>query len=105
MIRKLKNGNTLITLGEGTVYTGNVSEKDSDKPFGIYFTNKKGKSTDAVIIHLPSEKAIASYVMALVRFLEAHVEEGEFEEVFESIQQLKHDLEPMLPEENFINPS
>lgn len=44
MIQKIKNGNTLITLGKGTVFLGNVFVPDDDKPFGIYFTKKTRKN-------------------------------------------------------------
>jgi hypothetical protein len=97
MIEKLKNGNTLITLGEGTVFTGNVSADKSEKPFGIYFSDKESKSENAVIIALPSNKAIASYMMTLVRFLEAFVDENTDETMLNALEVLKKDLEPMLP--------
>lgn len=97
MIEKLKNGNTLITLGEGTVFTGNISESEGDKPFGIYFSDKDSKSENAVIIALPSNKAIASYMMTLVRFLEAYVDENTDQRMIMGLQLLKRDLEPMLP--------
>lgn len=96
MIQKLENGNTLITLGEGTVFTGNVHVNGDDKPFGIYFTNEKGKSADAVIIQITSDKAVASYIMALLRLLEAWEDdkESQFTKIVESFKRV---LEPMLP--------
>lgn len=97
MIKKIKNGNTLITLGEGTVFTGNVSACESEKPFGIYFSDKESKSENAVIIALPSNKAIASYMMTLVRFLDAYVDENTDEVILKALEGLKRDLEPMLP--------
>ncbi|WCK57416.1 hypothetical protein PP175_25450 (plasmid) [Aneurinibacillus sp. Ricciae_BoGa-3] len=97
MIEKLKNGNTLITLGEGTVFTGNVSADESEKPFGIYFSDKESKSENAVIIALPSNKAIASYIMTLVRFLDAYVDENTDQIMLKALEGLKGNLEPMLP--------
>lgn len=97
MIEKLKNGNTLITLGEGTVFIGNVSADESEKPFGIYISDKENKSENAIIIALPSNKAIASYQMALVRFLEAHVDDDTDQLMLDGIKGLKELLEPMLP--------
>jgi hypothetical protein len=97
MIEKLKNGNILITLGEGTVFTGNVNADETDKPFGIYFSDKESKSDNAVIIALPSNKAIASYMMTLVRFLDAYVDENTDQQMINAIEGLKKDLEPMLP--------
>ena len=96
MIKKLENGNTLITLGEGTIFTGNVHSENEDKPFGIYFSNEKGKSEDAVIIHISGESGVASYLMALIRFLEAHAG-SEIDKFNETVKQLKQDLEPLLP--------
>ena len=98
MIEKLKNGNTLITLGEGTVFTGNVSRSDDEKPFGIYFSDRKATSEDAIIVALPSKTAIASYMMTLVRFLDAYVDENTDPVMTKIIEGLKNDLEPMLPE-------
>ena len=97
MIEKLKNGNTLITLGEGSVFIGNVSAEESEKPFGIYISDKENKSENAIIIALPSNNAIASYQMALVRFLEAYVDEDTDQQMIEGIKGLKELLEPMLP--------
>lgn len=99
MIQKLDNGNILITLGKGTVFTGNVYAPDEDKPFGIYFTNEKGKSEDVVIINISSQSGVASYIMALIRFLEAQVdsEETEFKK---AVGQLKSHLESLLPKEH-----
>lgn len=96
MIKKLSNGNTLITLGEGTVFTGNVHAHGDDKPFGIYYSNINGKSDDAVIIGLTSNKAIASYVMSLVRFMEAWKDDDD-SDLSKTIKSLKADLEPYLP--------
>lgn len=98
MIEKLKNGNTLITLGEGTVFTGNVSADENEKPFGIYFSDKESTSENAVILALPTNKAIASYMMTLVRFLDAYVDENTDPQVLEGLEGLKAMLEPMLPE-------
>lgn len=97
MIEKLKNGNTLITLGEGTVFIGNVSENESEKPFGIYISDKENKSENAIIIALPTNKAIASYMMAVVRFLEAHADENSDQTFIDGIKGLKELLEPMMP--------
>lgn len=99
MIQKLDNGNTLITLGEGTVFTGNVYAPDEDKPFGIYFTNERGKSEDAVIINVSSKSGVASYIMALIRFLEEHAD-SEAKEFKKATEDLKTHLEPLLPKEN-----
>lgn len=96
MIEKLRNGNTLITLGEGTVFTGNVKAGENDKPFGVYFSNVESKSEDAVIISLTSNEAIASYMMTLVRFLEAYADENSMQ-LKESLENLRKDLEPILP--------
>lgn len=57
---------------------------------------KQGKTKDAVIVHLPNSQAIASYLMTLVRFLEAHAD-GEMSQYNETIKQLKQDFEPLLP--------
>lgn len=97
MIRKLENGNTLITLGEGTVFTGNAFANDDKKPFGIFFTNKLTfTKEEAVIIQLSSDKAVASYLMSLVRYLEAHTD-ADMKEFSVAVQKLKEDLEPFLP--------
>lgn len=96
MIETLKNGNTMITLGEGTTFTGNVCAGDEQKPFGIYFTDKEQNPENSVIVALPSNKAIASYMMAMVRFLDAHIDETTSPEMVKSLVDLKADLEPML---------
>lgn len=97
MIEKLKNGNTMITLGEGTVLMGNTSAGKDEKPFGIHITDVEQNPDNTVIIALPSNKAIASYMMAMVRFLDAHVDESTSSEMMESIKGLKEQLEPMMP--------
>lgn len=97
MIEKLSNGNTLITLGEGTVFTGNVSDSDEEKPFGIYFSDREGKSDNAVIIALPHNKAVASYMMTLVRFMDAYADEKEDADIAKAIKTLKSELEPLMP--------
>lgn len=74
LIQKLDKGNILITLGQGTVVIGNVYAPDEDTPFGIYFTNERGKSEDTVIINISNQSGVASYIMALIRFLEAHTD-------------------------------
>lgn len=102
MIEKLNNGNTLITLGEGTVFTGNVSSENDEKPFGIYFSDKESKSENAVIIALPSSKAVASYMMTLVRFMDAYVDENTDIQMVKAIESLKKDLEPLLPKKKII---
>lgn len=102
MIEKLKNGNTLITLGEGTVFTGNVSVDETEKPFGIYFSDKESKSENALIIALPSNKAIASYMMAMVRFLDAYVDEDTDQQMIDGLKGLKEMLEPMLPQKREV---
>lgn len=96
MIETLKNGNTMITLGEGTVLTGNVCAGEEQKPFGIYFTDREQNPENSVIIALPSNKAIASYMMAMVRFMDAHIDETTSPEMVKSLVDLKADLEPML---------
>ena len=97
MIEKLKNGNTMITLGEGSVLTGNVSEATGEKPFGIYITDVEQNPENTVIIALPSNKAIASYMMSMVRFLDAYVDESTDSEMLDAIKGLKEQLEPMMP--------
>lgn len=97
MIKKLENGSTLITLGEGTVYTGNVYVGDSNVASGIYFTNTKGKSDDAVIMQITTEKAVASYLMSLLRLLETWVDDKE-SDLFKVIDGFKEQLNPLLPE-------
>ena len=101
MIEKLKNGNTLITMGEGTVFTGNIHLDKEDKPFGIAFTNEKelSKDSEAVIIQIHNTAGVASYLMAMVRFLEATAE-PDMTQLLDSIELLKKDLEPLLPKAN-----
>jgi hypothetical protein len=100
LIEKLANGNTLITLGEGTVFVGNVHADKDEKPFGIYFSNEKGTSTskEAIIMQIHNTAGVASYLMAMVRFLEATAE-PDMKQLLESIELLKRDLEPLLPKE------
>lgn len=99
MIEKLSNGNTMITLGMGTVFVGNVhAGKEDEKPFGICFSNEKGITSDAIILQIVNTAGVASYLMAMVRFLEA-TSEPNMKELLESIELLKRDLEPLLPEE------
>lgn len=99
MIKKLDNGNTIITLGEGTVFSGNVSTENGQGPFGIYFSNQPEKTDEAVIIHLSGKSGIASYLMGLVRYLEAHSTD-DLIELHETIEKLKAELEPLLPIDN-----
>ena len=87
----------MITLGEGTVFSGNVSSDENEKPFGIYFTDVEGMSENAVIIALPTTKAIASYMMTLVRFLDAYSDENSDPAILKALEALKRDLEPLLP--------
>lgn len=102
MIERLKSGNRLITLGQGTVFTGNVCADKDEKPFGIYFRNKKGKDekdedVDWVIVALPDNKAMASYLMAFIRFVEAYVDEDSPQELKDIVKSISKDLQPLLP--------
>lgn len=97
MIEQLKNGNTMITLGEGSVLSGMVSGAAGEKPFGIYMTDVEQNPNNTVIIALPSNNAIASYLMSMVRFVEAHSDEETSPEMLEVIKSLKGQLEPMMP--------
>jgi len=99
LIRILENGNTLITLGEGTVFTGNVYVGKDDIASGIYYSNKKGKSDDAVILQITNEKAVASYIMSLVRLLETWDIDKE-SHFSKTIEGFKRDLEPLLPKQS-----
>lgn len=97
MIEKLKNGNTMITLGEGSVLMGQVSEKDGEKPFGIYITDLEQNPENTTIISLGSNKAIAAYMMAMVGFLESYVDDSSSPEILNALNLLRADLEPMMP--------
>lgn len=96
MIKKLENGNTLIALGKGTVYTGNVYVGDSTVSSGIYYTNVKGKSDGAVIMQITDEKAVASYLMSLLRHLETWVDD-EDSDLYKVVDGFKSVLEPLMP--------
>lgn len=101
MIEKLDNGATLITLGEGTVYTGTVVAEGSDKPVGICFTNEKGNKVNpegSVIIQINSISAVSSYMMALVRLLEDW-DDDKASEFSNMLKDLKKDLEINMPVE------
>lgn len=96
MIEKLKEGTTMITLGGGTVLMGNVKAKSEDKPFGIFLTDLEQNPENSTIIAMDSNKAIASYMMGMVRFLEAYVDETTKPEIQKALQGLKNELEPLL---------
>jgi len=96
MIKKLDNGNTVITLGEGTVFVGNVHVNDDKIASGIYFSNnREGMTDDGIIIEMSNKKAVASYLMALVRFLETWEDDKE-SQFNKNIEGLKKDLEKYL---------
>lgn len=100
MIENLDNGAILITLGEGTVYSGIVESNDT--PIGIAFTNNKGENKvhdGTVVFMINTNQAVASYIMAMVNYLEkVNQIEGD-KEVSEVLQNLKETLKPMMPEE------
>lgn len=101
MIQKLDNGATLITLGEGTVFTGLAKAVGHDIPIGICFTNQKGEGLNpdgSVVIQITNDKAVASYIMALLRLMETWDEDkgSQFSKI---IEDFKSDLEPLLPKE------
>lgn len=102
MIKKLENGSTHITLGKGTCFHGIVSyEQDGKKyPAGICFKNQReGRDETDVIIEIANHHGVASYMMAMVSYLElSSVARGE--EVNEVIQTLKQDLLKLMPEDN-----
>jgi hypothetical protein len=100
LIEKLDNGATLITLGEGTVFTGVARADGHDHPVGICFTNEQGHNiipAGTVVIQIRNEKAIASYIMALVRLIETW-EDDESSQLTAILEDLKRDLEPLLPQ-------
>lgn len=96
MIQKLDNGATIITLGKGTVFTGNVYVDDSEVSSGIVFTDKKGavNTDNSVIIQITDETSVASYIMALIRVVETWSDDSRFKSIIESF---KDDLVKMLP--------
>jgi hypothetical protein len=102
MIKKLDDGATLITLGEGTLYSGVVKAKDDKTPFGIGFSNIKGENVpnteNVVIIQITSKAAVASYLMALVRLLETWESEND-SEMSGMLADLAEVLEPLMPVE------
>lgn len=72
MIKKLENGTTVIQLGKGTVFTGNVYINDNREASGIYFTNEKDgkKPKEDIVIEITDMSGIASYLVSLFRVLE-----------------------------------
>jgi hypothetical protein len=98
LIQKLDNGVTLITLGEGTVYTGLARSEGWNIPVGICFSNQQGENLDPegkVVIQITNEKAAASYMMALFRLMETWDNDKE-SQFSKTIKSLKNDLEPLL---------
>lgn len=101
MIRKLDNGSTVITLGEGTVYSGLVTVEGYDRPFGISFSNQKGENIDpngTVIFEVQTNEAVASYLMSLVRLLETW-DKNKDSDFSKHVENLKRDLEKFMPME------
>lgn len=99
MIRKLENGTTLITLGQGTVFAGLARLKENDDPIGICFTNQKTEgdpANDSVVIQIETINAVASYIMALIRLLETW-DDGQSSKFSKIIEGLKADLQEFMP--------
>lgn len=99
MIKKFENGTTVIVLGEGTVFSGNIHVENSKLASGICFTNNQqttgNPNEDSIIIQITNEKAVASYIMALLRVLETWEDdkESKFQKI---VNDFKKDLEPLL---------
>ena len=102
MIKKLDNGSTHITLGKGTCYHGVAYYESEGKtyPYGICFKNQKeGSSETDVIIEIANHHGVASYMMAMVSYLElSSVARGE--EVSELLKNMKQELSKIMPEDN-----
>lgn len=102
MIQKLENGATHMTLGLGTCYHGIMTSQSEGKtiPTGICFTNSKegGLPTD-VIIKIANEKGVASYMKAMLSFLE-FASTGQNKDVDEMIRKVKVVLDEYMPEDN-----
>ena len=99
MIKKMDNGALLVTLGEGTVFTGNVYVDDTKVSSGICFTNNKNQNQIGegdLILQIRDEKAVASYLMALTRVVETWSDESNFKNI---INNLQYELNHYMPEE------
>lgn len=98
MIRKLENGTTVVTLGEGTVFTGIASTGTDNLPVGICFSNDQGTNPnpeETVVFQITSMAAVASYTFAIVTLMEAWGEKTP--ELLEDIKELKEFLIPLMP--------
>lgn len=101
MIKKLDNGTTLITLGEGTVFSGIARAGEENTPVGICFTNQKGVNMspeEAVVIQIYNEQGVASYLMALMNLLDTWTDD-KGSALAKNIEAIKKDLEKLVPKE------
>lgn len=94
-----QDGKTLITLGEGTVFTGMVMSGDDTRPVGIGFSDPKNPDIGPIIFVMPSNRAVASYLSVLIRFLEGHMTEADKgTEGVAHLLELKEHLAPLMAE-------
>jgi len=102
MNKKLDSGGVHVVLGEGTNFYGlALAEIEGvDIPVGVCFKNSRTESSDTdVVVQFSNHKGVASYMMALVAFLEK-TKEANGEDVGETILALKNELLKLMPEDN-----
>lgn len=102
MIRKLENGTTIVTLGEGTLFTGVARDSETDTPVGIVFSNQQGSNPnldETIVFQITSMAAVASYTMAITFLIDAW-SEGESPELTSEIKELQEFLKPLMPNAN-----
>ncbi|MDA5561972.1 hypothetical protein PJK55_14630 [Exiguobacterium sp. MMG028] len=102
MIRKMKNGSTHIKLGNGTCYHGVFNYENDGKTVigGICFKNKVDENDETdVFIEIANEKGVASYMMALISYME-HATLANGGEITEAMKNLKDELKKSMPEDN-----
>lgn len=98
MIRKLENGTTVVTLGNGTLFTGVATNADGGAPVGIVFSNQQGSNLDpkeTIVFEITSMAAVASYTFAITTLMEAWGKDTP--EILDEVQELKDFLLPFMP--------
>lgn len=103
MIKKLASGATVLEMGRGTLFTGNITtEENPSEAIAIAFTNDPGRKKlsefgpNDVIMQIDTMQGAAAILSAVFRLMQTweEVRGSEHELVF---QDMLATLEPLLP--------
>lgn len=101
MISKMDNGNILLEMGKGTLFSS-VVKTDENQVVGICFSNSSKELKDGVIFKINSIEGIVGYIRPLVSLFEVMAKTStgtkeEREKLEQELASFKEFIEPYLP--------